>query len=89
MTNNEKEISSLICEGAEEHLSENSMRRERLRGTEGWIVLGSFNSLTTMVFFWSCLMLSDADKEPVDTNGEAKEEGGLEGEEWGIQLSRS
>ncbi|TSL89842.1 hypothetical protein Baya_7331 [Bagarius yarrelli] len=36
----------------------------------------------------------DADKEPVDTNAEAKEEkeeGGrvLEREEWGIQLSRS
>lgn len=52
-------------------------------------MFGSFNSLTRTVFFWSCLMLSDADKEPVDTNGEAKEEGGLEGEEWGIQLSRS
>lgn len=50
---------------------------------------GSFNSLTRTVLYWSCLMLSDADKEPVDTKAEAKEEGGLEGEEWGIQLSCS
>lgn len=34
-------------------------------------------------------MLSDADKEPVDTKAEAKEEEGLEGGEWAIQLSRS
>lgn len=47
------------------------------RDTDRWIVLGSFNSLTRMVLFWSCLMLSDADKEPVDTKAEAKEEGGI------------
>lgn len=46
---------------------------------DGWIVLGSFDSLTRMLLFWSCLMLSDADKEPVDTKAEAKEEEGLEG----------
>lgn len=42
-------------------------------------MLVSFNSLTRMVLFWSCLMLSDADKEPVDTKTEAKEEGDWKG----------